>query len=53
MNSHLTQKVRPGLVWFAFACFAITTGLLYTMQKAEATADALASDSEYYFEHLD
>jgi hypothetical protein len=46
------QKASPTLVSFVFGCIVVTIGLLYIMQKAEATANnlILPSDSSYYLD---
>jgi hypothetical protein len=41
------QKASPLLVYFVFSCIVITVGLLYVMQKSEALAEHLNSQSSY------
>jgi len=49
----LKQKARNGLVLFVFACILIITGLLYIVQKAEATRDHVYGTSNTYAGYLD
>jgi cbb3-type cytochrome oxidase subunit 1 len=43
----LTQRAHPILSIFVMACCIVTVGLLYVMQKAEATADSLVRSRSY------
>ena len=44
---NLHAKARPVLSTFVIACSVVTVGLLFVMQKAEQTRQALTSQRDY------
>ena len=44
---NLRSKARPVLSTFVIACSVVTVGLLFVMQKAGQTRQALASQADY------
>jgi hypothetical protein len=46
-TGNLKAKARPILPVFVLACSVVTVGLLFIMQKSEATREALASRGDY------
>ncbi|MES3004595.1 MAG: hypothetical protein V4690_00615 [Patescibacteria group bacterium] len=47
LSNRLKQKASNGLVLFVLACTIIIVGLLYVMQKAEATREHLNEQSDF------
>lgn len=43
---NLRAKARPVLSTFVLACSVVTVGLLFVMQKAEETKQAIASRAD-------
>lgn len=50
---NLQSKAHPILSTFVLACAVVTVGLLFVMQKAEDTRQALANQGDYSAYYLD